>query len=134
MEDLLEVQDLCIEYASPRGVVKAADHVSFSIRKGEIFGLAGESGCGKSTTAFGICRLLRHPAQVTKGSVKLDGIELTGLSDEQFDRLRWSRMSIVLQSAMNNLNPVLRIRDQLVDAIVAHEPEAGRKLPGGQRI
>ncbi|UQZ83063.1 Oligopeptide transport ATP-binding protein OppD [Paenibacillus konkukensis] len=131
MTDLLEVQELCIEYASPRGVVRAADRVSFTIGKGEIFGLAGESGCGKSTTAFGICRLLRHPAKVTGGSVKLDGTELTSLTDEQFDRLRWSKMSIVLQSAMNNLNPVLRIRDQLIDAIVAHEPSA--QAEAGQR-
>ncbi|MFC5448951.1 ABC transporter ATP-binding protein [Paenibacillus aestuarii] len=127
MADLLRVHNLSIEYASPRGVVKAVDEVSFSIGKGEIFGLAGESGCGKSTTAFGISRLLRHPAKLTGGSVLLDGTELTALSDEEFDRLRWSKLSIVLQSAMNNLNPVLKIRDQLVDAIVAHEPEARRE-------
>lgn len=124
---LLQVQHLSIEYASPRGVVKAVDDVSFTIGKGEIFGLAGESGCGKSTTAFGISRLLRHPARLSGGSVMLNGIELTALSDEQFDRLRWSKMSIVLQSAMNNLNPVLRIRNQLIDAILAHEPDAGKE-------
>ncbi|KIL41328.1 sugar ABC transporter ATP-binding protein [Gordoniibacillus kamchatkensis] len=127
MSKLLQVQNLSIEYASPRGVVKAVDNVSFSIGKGEIFGLAGESGCGKSTTAFGICRLLRPPARLAGGSVVLDGIELTELPDEQFDKLRWSKMSIVLQSAMNNLNPVLKIRSQLMDAIVAHEPDAGKE-------
>ncbi|MDD9268556.1 ABC transporter ATP-binding protein [Paenibacillus sp. GCM10023248] len=127
MADLLRVHHLSIEYASPRGVVKAVDQVSFSIGQGEIFGLAGESGCGKSTTAFGICRLLRHPAQITGGSVQLAGMELTALSDEEFDRLRWSKISIVLQSAMNNLNPVIKIRDQLVDAILAHEPVAGQE-------
>lgn len=128
MADLLRVHNLSIEYASPRGVVKAVDEVSFSIGKGEIFGLAGESGCGKSTTAFGICRLLRHPAKITGGSVQLVGTELTALNDEEFDRLRWSKMSIVLQSAMNNLNPVLKIRDQLVDAILAHEPDARKEV------
>jgi len=131
LEHLLEVQNLCIEYASARGVVRAVDQVSFSIRKGEIFGLAGESGCGKSTTAFGICRLLRHPARITGGKVLFDGVDLTGLSDEQFDRLRWSRMSIVLQSAMNNLNPVMKIRHQLADAIIAHEP--GEEKAVGER-
>ncbi|MDF2962611.1 MAG: oligopeptide/dipeptide transporter, ATPase subunit [Paenibacillus sp.] len=128
MSDLLQIQNLCVEYASSRGIVKAVDQVSFSIKKGEIFGLAGESGCGKSTTAFGICRLLRHPARLTGGKVILEGIEITGLTDEQFDRLRWTKMSIVLQSAMNNLNPVLKIRDQLSDAILAHEPGEGKAV------
>lgn len=127
MSNLLQVQQLSIEYASPRGVVKAVDSVSFTIGKGEIFGLAGESGCGKSTTAFGICRLLRPPARLSGGSVLLDDIELTALPEDQFDRLRWSKMSIVLQSAMNNLNPVLKIRNQLMDAITAHEPDAGKE-------
>lgn len=126
MSTLLKVRNLSIEYASPRGAVKAVDGVSFSIAKGEIFGLAGESGCGKSTTAFGITRLLRHPARISGGSIELEGIELTELTDEQFDRLRWSKMSIVLQSAMNNLNPVLPIRNQLIDAILAHEPDTGK--------
>jgi peptide/nickel transport system ATP-binding protein len=126
LSKLLEVQSLSIEYASLRGVVKAVDNVSFAIGEGEIFGLAGESGCGKSTTAFGIARLLRHPARLAGGSIRLEGVELTKLTDGEFDRLRWAKMSIVLQSAMNNLNPVLRIGDQLIDAIMAHEPDAGK--------
>ncbi|WP_201002003.1 ABC transporter ATP-binding protein [Paenibacillus glycanilyticus] len=128
MADLLQVRHLSIEYAAARGVVRAVDDVTFSIGKGEIFGLAGESGCGKSTTAFGVSRLLRHPARIAGGSVQLDGTELTTLSNEEFDRLRWSKISIVLQSAMNNLNPVLKICDQLTDAILAHEPHAGKEV------
>ncbi|WP_261381199.1 ABC transporter ATP-binding protein [Paenibacillus cremeus] len=120
--ELLKVSNLCIEYASPRGIVKAADGVSFAINRGEIFGLAGESGCGKSTTAYGISRLLRPPARLSAGSVKLEDVELTTLSDAEFDRLRWSKISIVLQSAMNNLNPVMKIGDQLADSILTHEP------------
>ncbi|GLX66739.1 ABC transporter ATP-binding protein [Paenibacillus glycanilyticus] len=127
MSDLLQVRHLSIEYASPRGIVKAVDDVTFSIGKGEIFGLAGESGCGKSTTAFGISRLLRHPAQISGGSVVLDGQELTTLSNDEFDKLRWSKISIVLQSAMNNLNPVLKISNQLIDAILAHDPSMGKE-------
>lgn len=122
MTDLLTVTNLNVEYASQRGNVRAVDNVSFSIRKGEIFGLAGESGCGKSTTAFAICRLLRPPAQTTSGSIRLHDIELTNLSDNEFDDVRWSKLSIVLQSAMNNLNPVMRIGEQLADAILTHEP------------
>ncbi|MBW8351376.1 ABC transporter ATP-binding protein [Bacillus sp. IITD106] len=121
MNDLLKVKNLNIEYDSPRGGVKAVRNVSFSIKKGEIFGLVGESGCGKSTTAFGISRLLRPPAMITGGSIALEGLELTNLSDQEFDRVRWSEMSIVLQSAMNNLNPVIKIQDQLIDAILAHK-------------
>lgn len=122
MTDLLTITDLNVDYASQRGNVRAVDNVSFSIRKGEIFGLAGESGCGKSTTAFAICRLLRPPAQITSGSIRLNGTELTNLSDASFDKVRWSKLSIVLQSAMNNLNPVIRIGEQLADAILAHVP------------
>ncbi|QHW33466.1 ABC transporter ATP-binding protein [Paenibacillus rhizovicinus] len=119
---LLEVTDLQVEYASPRGAFKAVDGVSFSIERGEIFGLAGESGCGKSTTAYGISRLLRPPARLAGGSIVFDGQELTGMSEAAFLAYRWSRMSVVLQSAMNNLNPVMRIGNQLTDVILAHEP------------
>ncbi|NBD22981.1 ABC transporter ATP-binding protein [Paenibacillus glycinis] len=119
---LLEVTDLQVEYASPRGAFKAVDGVSFSIERGEIFGLAGESGCGKSTTAFGISRLLRPPARLAGGRVLFDGQELTGMPELAFQAFRWSRMSVVLQSAMNNLNPVMRVGSQLTDVILAHEP------------
>jgi len=121
MSELLSVRQLSVEYPSHRGIVQAVNGVSFDIRKGEIFGLAGESGCGKSTTAYAISRLLRHPARLAGGSVRLGGTELTSLSDAEFDKLRWSRISIVLQSAMNNLNPVMKISDQLTDAILAHK-------------
>ncbi|WP_336789541.1 ABC transporter ATP-binding protein [Paenibacillus sp. MMO-177] len=120
---LLEVKELQVEYDSPRGPVKAVDGVSFSIARGEIFGLAGESGCGKSTTAFGICRLLQPPARLAGGSIEFDGKELTQLSDAEFIRYRWSGMSVVLQSAMSNLNPVMRIGAQLTDVILSHEPK-----------
>ncbi|GAB2564136.1 ABC transporter ATP-binding protein [Gracilibacillus alcaliphilus] len=121
MVNLLEINNLCIDYDSPRGKVKAVHNVSFTIKKGEIFGLVGESGCGKSTTAFGISRLLRPPAQISAGSITLNGQELTHLSEAEFDKLRWSHISIVLQSAMNNLNPVIKIQEQLIDAILAHK-------------
>nr|WP_231571205.1 hypothetical protein [Paenibacillus sp. VKM B-2647] len=74
-------------------------------------------------------RLLRPPAQLTKGSIRLEGTELTALTDAEFDRLRWSRISFVLQSAMNNLNPVMRIREQMVDTIVTH-----RKMSAGDAL
>ncbi|MBO1514128.1 ABC transporter ATP-binding protein [Metabacillus bambusae] len=124
MNDLLRVENLNIQYDSPRGKVNAVKNISFTIKKGEIFGLVGESGCGKSTTAFGISRLLRPPAQIAGGSIILDGTELTNLTDQEFDKIRWSKISIILQSAMNNLNPVIKIQDQLIDAILAHKKMA----------
>jgi len=120
---LLEVSDLQIQYASARGFFKAVDGVSFAIRRGELFGLVGESGCGKSTTAFAVSRLLKPPAQVVGGTITFDGQELTTLSDAEFDRLRWSRISIVLQNAMSNLNPVMKIGAQLIDVLLTHRPK-----------
>ncbi|WP_028559676.1 ABC transporter ATP-binding protein [Paenibacillus pinihumi] len=118
---LLDVIDLQVEYAAPNGMFKAVDGVSFSIERGEIFGLAGESGCGKSTTAYAISRLLRPPARLVGGRIVFDGKELTKLQEHEFQSYRWSRISVVLQSAMNNLNPVMRISSQLADVILAHE-------------
>jgi peptide/nickel transport system ATP-binding protein len=121
MSELLRVENLSVEYRSARGNVQAVNQVSFTLHRGEIFGLAGESGCGKSTTAFAVSRLLRHPAVLSGGKVWLENQEITSLTDTQFDTLRWSRISIVLQSAMNNLNPVIKIAEQLTDAILAHK-------------
>jgi|HigsolmetaGSP12D_1036236.scaffolds.fasta_scaffold00534_9 peptide/nickel transport system ATP-binding protein len=120
---LLEVSDLQVQYETVRGPFKAVDGVSFSIRRGELFGLVGESGCGKSTTAYALSRLLKPPAKVTGGSIAFDGRELTALSDAEFDRIRWSRIPIVLQNAMSNLNPVMRIGAQLIDVLQAHRPK-----------
>src|SRR5699024_7176253 len=105
VDTLLNVENLKVIYEVDRGDVKAINDVSFSIKRGEIFGLVGESGCGKSTTAFAISRLLRQPAKIVGGTITFDGIDLTAMSDREFDKIRWSKISIVLQSAMNNLNP-----------------------------
>ena len=107
--------------------MKAVDHVDLALGRGEIVGLAGESGCGKSTLALGSCRLLRPPAVITSGSVIYRGSRLPGggvdlmeQTSSELRRLRWREISVVFQSAMNALNPVLRVRDQLGDAIDAH--------------
>lgn len=121
MDTLLNVENLKVIYEVDRGDVKAINDVSFSIKRGEIFGLVGESGCGKSTTAFAISRLLRQPAKIVGGTITFDGIDLTAMSDREFDKIRWSKISIVLQSAMNNLNPVIKIQDQLIDVIITHK-------------
>ncbi|MGA2470159.1 MAG: ABC transporter ATP-binding protein [Solirubrobacteraceae bacterium] len=123
-EPVLEIRDLSIVYS---GDVKAVDHVDLSLAPGETVGLAGESGSGKSTLALGMCRLLRPPAVITSGSViyrgsrvAAGGVELLTQSSKELRKLRWREISIVFQSAMNALNPVLRIRDQLGDVLDAH--------------
>jgi peptide/nickel transport system ATP-binding protein len=122
MPALLEVQDLSVDYVLPGKRVHAVDHVSFSIQPGEIMGLAGESGCGKSTAAHAILRILRPPARITKGRVLFKGQDLVPLSVHDLRQFRWRHISLVFQSAMNALNPVLNVGEQFVDMMQAHEP------------
>jgi peptide/nickel transport system ATP-binding protein len=119
-EPLLSVRDLEVEYRTKRGAVKAVDHVSFEIYPNEVVGLAGESGCGKTTIANAITRLLRPPAYVTGGDVMFRNADLMKMDDETLRDFRWRHLSIVFQSAMNSLNPVLTVGDQIIDAIQAH--------------
>jgi peptide/nickel transport system ATP-binding protein len=119
-EPLLSVQDLCVEYRTPRGPVKAVDHVSFSIAHGEVFGLAGESGSGKSTIAHAIMRILHPPAVITGGKVNFGGSDVLDMDGEELNRFRWRDVSMVFQSAMNALNPVMTVGDQICDVIQRH--------------
>ena len=119
---LLSVKDLCVEYRAERGQVHAVTDFSFEIRRGEFFGLAGESGCGKSTTAYAIMRLLKGAASIPKGEIVFNGRNVLAFGKEELRLFRWDQTSMVLQSAMNNLNPVVTIGSQLADAILAHEP------------
>ncbi len=121
MTDLLRVEDLRVEYLTADGPVRIVDDVSFRVRRGEIFGLAGESGSGKSTIALAILRLLRAPAVITGGHVWFEGRDLLVLGDVEMRRLRGRKISLVTQGAMNALNPVITIGEQLADAITAHE-------------
>lgn len=126
---LLSVKNLCVEYKAERGNVHAVTDVSFDIHQGEFFGLAGESGCGKSTTAFAIMRLLKGAAQIKSGEVTFHGKNVLQFGAEELRLFRWDQTSMVLQSAMNNLNPVVSIGSQLVDAILAH-----RSVPKQQAV
>jgi peptide/nickel transport system ATP-binding protein len=123
---VLDIKDLSVVYRTAGGDVPAVNRVNLALAPGEVVGLAGESGSGKSTLVYGACRLLRAPALITSGSVTYRGrrlrqpAELLKLQPDELRRLRWREIAIVFQSAMNALNPVLNVRDQLLDAIRAH--------------
>jgi peptide/nickel transport system ATP-binding protein len=117
---VLEVSGLSVDYLLDRGAVRAVDDVSFTLSRGEFLGVVGESGCGKSTLLFAIAQLLAPPAMIAAGSVTFDGTNLVGLTDEQLSAIRWRDMSVVMQSAMNALNPVKTIGAQFWDAMRAH--------------
>ncbi|WP_211230583.1 ABC transporter ATP-binding protein [Inquilinus limosus] len=119
-EPLLSVRGLTIDYVGDRGDFRAVDDVSFNIGRGEVFGLAGESGCGKSTIAFAITRLHKPPALISAGDIRFDGQDVLRLDGEALRRFRWREVGMVFQSAMNALNPVLTIEAQFRDVLAAH--------------
>ena len=117
---LLDVRGLTVEYATARGSALAVDRVSFTLERGEFLGIVGESGCGKSTLLFGIAQLLSPPAGITGGSVLFKGRDLATMTERQLNGVRWSEISVVMQSAMNALNPVTTIGAQFRDVLRAH--------------
>ena len=125
-DPLLDIRGLQVDYQTSRGAVRAANGVSFAIRPGEVFGLAGESGCGKSTVAHAIMRLLRPPAVITGGHVYFQGEDVLDMDMDRLQAFRWQGVSMVFQSALNSLNPVLKIKDQLADVIIKHK-KIGRR-------
>lgn len=126
-EPLLTVEHLTVHYGGDGRRVVGADDVSLSIGAGEVLGLAGESGCGKSTVANAIMRLLRPPARITAGAVRFRGQDVLALEAEELRRFRWSEIAMVFQSAMNALNPVMTVGDQIVDVYTAHGRLARRQ-------
>ena len=118
--NVLEVRDLSVEYIMERGTVLAVDEVSFDLAPGEFIGIVGESGCGKSTLLFANAQLLTPPAAITGGSVTFLGRNMVGLTDRELAAVRWKDLSVVMQSAMNALNPVKSIGSQFDDAMRAH--------------
>src|SRR5688572_30147828 len=120
-EAVLQVRDLRVFYHTPAGTVKAVDGVSFDLSPGENLGLVGESGSGKSTTVQALMRLVMNPGRIEGGQVLLDGVDLLKLSDEEMRHMAGARISLIPQGAMNSLNPVMRIKTQMIDTIKAHE-------------
>jgi peptide/nickel transport system ATP-binding protein len=119
-ETILSVNDLTVEYVLERGNIRAVEHVSFDVGTAEFLGIVGESGCGKSSLLFAIAQLLAPPASVSSGSVIFKGRNMGGMTDRQLAATRWLDMSVVMQSAMNALNPVTSIGAQYRDAMRAH--------------
>jgi len=119
-DPILQVSNVSVEYATKQGNVRAVDDVSFDLGRGEFIGIVGESGCGKSTLLFAIAQLLSPPAGVTGGSVIFKGVSMVGMTDSQLAAVRWKDLSVVMQSAMNALNPVKTIGAQYTDAMKAH--------------
>jgi peptide/nickel transport system ATP-binding protein len=118
---LLELRRLTVEYGFGPRAARAVDGVDLTIHQGEVLGLAGESGCGKTTIANAVMQILRPPAQIVGGNILFGGENILGRSEEELRRFRWRNVSMVLQSAMNALNPVMRVGDQFIDAMRAHE-------------
>ena len=123
---VLDVDKLRVHYSTSRGDVVAVNGISFQVFQGETVGLVGESGCGKTTTAMAILRLVQPPGRIVSGKVEIEGTDLVSLNEKQLRALRWVKIALIPQGAMNSLNPVMRIKDQLGDAVVTHE---GRQPP-----
>jgi peptide/nickel transport system ATP-binding protein len=126
-EAVLRVERLAVHYDTPRGPVKAVNGVSFTLRPGERLGLIGESGSGKTTVGTALMRLTRPPGRIVGGSVVLNGRELLTAAERDLVGIRLRDIALVPQGAMNALNPVMRVGDQIVDAILAHEGQRARR-------
>ena len=126
-EVVLDVRGVSVEYGTDEGQVQAVDGASFSLRRGERLALVGESGCGKTTLAMALMRLTRPPGRVTDGQILLDGNDILQLDDQEMRATRLAGIALVQQGAMNSLNPVLRVQDQMIDALQDHGVEGSKE-------
>ncbi|MEM2021926.1 MAG: ATP-binding cassette domain-containing protein, partial [Zestosphaera sp.] len=121
LRTVLDVRDLRVYYRTLAGVVRAVDEVSLTVGEAEVLGLAGESGCGKSTLGYSLLGLVPPPGRIEGGNVLIDGIDITKLSEDELRRVRWSKVSMIFQGAMNVLNPVYTIERQLTEVLTFHK-------------
>ena len=125
-DPILSVNDLRVYYYTDAGAVKAVDGVTFDVARGMKMGLVGESGCGKSTLAMAFMRLIKQPGGIESGRIVLDGTDLVPISEERMRRMRLNEISLIPQGAMNSLNPVARVRKQIIDGIKDHDGRLSR--------
>ena len=123
---VLQVEHLTTNYKTLRGWVRACEDVNFEVEKGEAMGLVGESGCGKTTVALSLLKLLPSAGKIRKGKIIFNGKDLVPMNDRQIRKIRWKGIAIVFQGAMNAFNPVFKISDQITEAIKIHEPHVSR--------
>ena len=119
---MLEVKNLKTYFKTRAGYAQAVDDVTFTVNSGENFGLVGESGCGKTTAAKSIIKLLPPNGEIKGGQILYNGRDLAALSEAEMRKVRWAEVSMISQSAMNSLDPVYKVGDQIVEAIQAHQP------------
>jgi len=121
-EDVLTVNDLTMHYMTRRGPVFAVDQVSFTVGRGDSLGIVGESGCGKTSVALSLLKLLPENAEILRGEILVNGIDLVPMSENQVRKYRWKNVSMVFQAAMNSLNPVYTVEEQILEAMRQHLP------------
>lgn len=126
-EENLRVKGLHVYFHSPLGIVRAVNGVDLTLHQNERMGLVGESGSGKSTTVYGILRTIKPPGSIEAGEVWLDGQDLMSLSEDEIRAIRFDRISVIPQGAMNSLNPVMRIKEQILDIFRAHNMKLSKQ-------
>ena len=126
-QTILQVKNLSIDFKTKHGTVRAVDEVNFDIKRGEVFALVGESGCGKSTTAMGIMRLLQEPGQIAGGEIVFEGDDLVKLSEKEMTHIRGKEIGMIFQNPLDSLNPVYTIGSQISEDLLQKE-RAKKKL------
>jgi peptide/nickel transport system ATP-binding protein len=126
MKNILEVKNLCMSYNTIEGEVEAVKDVSFSVKEGESFGIVGESGCGKTSVAMSLLQLQADNGKITNGQILFEGKNIVQLNESELRSIRWSGISMVFQGAMNSWNPVVKIGEQIREAIREHYPDKSK--------
>lgn len=126
-EIILDIRDLRIHYETPKGDVVAVNGINFHVCKGEIVGLVGESGCGKTTAAMGVLQLVQPPGRIIEGEVLINGSNLLKINERQLRKRRWREFALIPQGAMSSLNPVMKVYKQIEDVIITHDGRQSRE-------
>ena len=121
---VLEYRDVCVDFPLKRGVLRAADHVSLAVRKGEILGIVGESGSGKSTLASTALNIVSAPGRISNGEVLFEGEDILKYPPDVSRQFNWRNVSMIFQAAQNSMNPILRVKDIFIETVKSHDPQA----------